>query len=371
MAEETTPSKDRDRTDDSLREEREKTDRVLAERRQIEEDADESVRHSREESDASVHEARTKADEEQAQEGRGKASNAAVTEARAAEDEALQEERSAADENLRREREESARALRMLFPLERSKTDRHLLTERARSDDDVSKRDAFMGIASHDLRSLLGGIVLSADAIARRVTNLDTEEGEKILAETKRIERYTARMNRLIGDLVDIASINAGNFKVLPEEGDAAKTIAEAVELFEPFATEKEIDFEATLVQQPLPARFDYDRVLQVLANFITNAIKFTSEGGSIRIRAERNGDEVLISVSDTGCGIPSDMLTAVFERFWQVGQNDPRGTGLGLYISKYIVEAHGGRIWAESTPGEGSIFRFTIPGAADDTPSG
>ena len=360
-------SQERERTDESLREERKKTDRALAHRQVVEDDADELVRQSREHSDAYVDAARDKADKEQAGTGPEEGSIAAVVEARALEDEALQDERASADESLQREREESARALRTLLPLERSKTDRNLLTERARSDDDISNRDDFMGIASHDLRNLLGGIVMSAGTIARRVA--DNEEGKKILVETNRIQRYTARMNRLIGDLVDVARINAGKLNVMPEQADAAKLIAEAVEMFESSAAEKGITLVAEIVQQYLPVQFDYDRMLQVLSNLITNAIKFTFEGGRIRVRGERAGNEVRVSISDTGSGIPGHMLTAVFERFWQVGQNDQRGLGLGLYISKCIVDAHGGRIWAESTVGEGSTFSFTIPCAADQEP--
>jgi signal transduction histidine kinase len=99
-----------------------------------------------------------------------------------------------------------------------------------------------------------------------------------------------------------------------------------------------------------------------VLANILANAIKFTSQGGRIRVRGEGAGDELRFSISDTGSGMPGNVLEAIFERFWQVGKNDRRGVGLGLYISRCIVEAHGGRIWAESQLGEGSRLCFTLP---------
>ncbi len=357
-------STERDRTDESLRDERDKADRALADRQVVEDDADALVKESREISDASVTAAREKADREQEKTTLKSASSAAIDSERAHEDEALKDERASADESLRREREETARALKNLLPLERSKTDRHLLTERARSDAAISNRDDFMGIASHDLRNLLGGIVMSAGTIARRLP--ENDEGKKILVETNRIQRYTARMNRLIGDLVDVARINAGKLDVVPERNDAAKLIAEAIDTFESVASDKGITLEATLIQRYLPAEFDYDRMLQVLANLITNAIKFTFTGGRIVVRGERTGDELRVSVSDTGCGIPGHMLTAVFERFWQVGRDDQRGLGLGLYISKCIVEAHSGTISAESKEGEGSTFTFTVPGAVD-----
>ena len=355
---------ERDRTDESLRDERKKADAAQANRQDVEDAADALVKESREISDASVTAAREKADRKHQDATPKNASNATIDSERAHEDKALKDERASADESLRREREESARALKNLFPLERSKTDRDLLTERARSDAAIENRDDFMGIASHDLRNLLGGIVMSAGTIARHVSG--NEEGTKILVETNRIQRFTARMNRLIGDLVDVARINAGKLNVVPERNDAAKLIAEAIDSFESAASDKGITLEAELIQEYLPAEFDYDRMLQVLANLITNAIKFTFKGGRIVVRGERTGDELRVSVSDTGCGIPDHVLPAVFERFWQVGQNDQRGLGLGLYISKCIVEAHKGRIWAESKEGEGSTFSFTMPGAAD-----
>ena len=109
-------------------------------------------------------------------------------------------------------------------------------------------------------------------------------------------------------------------------------------------------------------AAFDPARILQVLVNLLSNAIKFTPTDGKVVVRVERLGDEIRFAVSDTGEGIPTDKLEAVFERFLQVKPNDRRGVGLGLYISKCIVQGHGGRIWAESRMGHGSTFCFTIP---------
>jgi len=108
--------------------------------------------------------------------------------------------------------------------------------------------------------------------------------------------------------------------------------------------------------------KHDPHRMLQVLSNLIQNAIKFTPEGGSIRISATRVGTLYQVSVSDTGIGIPAGELTAIFERFRQLDRSDRTGLGLGLYISRWIVEAHGGKIWAESQLGRGSTFHFTLP---------
>ncbi|HKI03581.1 MAG TPA: HAMP domain-containing sensor histidine kinase [Thermoanaerobaculia bacterium] len=283
-----------------------------------------------------------------------------LAEERVLEDEALQDERASADEMLRREREENARVLSRLLPLEREKTDRFLLTERARSDVALSNRDNFLGLVSHDLRNLLGGIVITAELLSAGAS--ENEEGAQILLRTTRIQRYAARMNRLIGDLMDVASIDAGKLAVTPVPGDATTLIAEAVDTFQATASEKGISLQSEIVEGPLPAEFDHDRMLQVLANVISNAIKFTSQGGSIRVRGECAGGELRFSISDTGAGIPGNMLEAIFERFWQVGKDDRRGVGLGLYISRCIVEAHSGKIWAESKLGEGSRLCFTLP---------
>ena len=169
-------------------------------------------------------------------------------------------------------------------------------------------------------------------------------------------------MNRLIGDLVDLASIAAGSLALTRELGDVTPIVTEAVDTFHAQALTRSVSIAAEIAD-PLPAvAFDSARILQVLANLLSNAIKFTQPHGQIIVRAERVGDDLRFSVSDTGVGIPPDQLEAVFERYVQVTKNDRRGVGLGLHISKCIVQGHGGQIWAESTLGQGSIFRFTLP---------
>jgi len=360
---------EREHTDESLRTEREKTDQALAEQQEaIQEDADLIVHRARENADAVLTAAREKADTrlDPTASYVAPGGDATLTEARMLEDRAVREERASADENLRREREEAARALTRLLPLERDKTDRYLLTERARSDDAVSNRDDFLGIVSHDLRDLLGGIVMSGALLAQSAS--DNDHGKQTIVAIERIQRYAARMNRLIGDLVDVASIDAGKLAVTPVPDDASELVADAVKTFEAVASAKGISLKADVGEGPLRGEFDHDRVMQVLANLITNAMKFTRQGGAVRVRAE-GGDQLRFAVSDTGSGIPGNLLEAIFERFWQVGKDDRRGLGLGLYISRCIVEAHGGRIWAESKVGEGSSLCFTLPGPRSSAP--
>ena len=357
---------ERERTDESLREERAKTDRALAVAQDaVEEDADAVVERARHNADAILVAARGKADEQADLDAPFSIPSAAIAEGRENEDEALREERAAADESVRREREASARVLARHLPLERDATDKHLLTERGRSDDAIATRDDFLGMVCHDLRDLLSGIVISSQMLAEKLRKRD--DGEPMLGDTARIERYGARMNRLIGDLVDVASIDAGRLSVTTLLGDAAALVGEAVNALQPSAAAKLVTLETRGIDRPLAVRFDHDRLLQVLANLIGNSIKFTPEGGSITVSCESAGTKGLVfSVTDTGQGIPPDMLEAVFERFWQVGKNDRRGLGLGLYISRCIVEVHGGTIRAESTLGSGTRMHFTLPIGAE-----
>lgn len=371
------PSPERERTDESLRAEREKTDQAVAAKQahvarqadavvdRARENADAVLTVARENADAVLDAARDKADEKLDPDASRAEPESAIAEERDVADQALRDERGHADEALRLERNEYARASRRFLPLERESTDRYLLTERIRSDDAVANRDDFLAIVTHDLRDLIGGIVMSSAVLSRRAPR--NEEGQDTLAETRRIERYAARMNRLIGDLVDVASIDAGKLAITAATGDLAMSIAEAQDTFRATASTKGISLATKVDATPLLAAFDHDRILQVLANLISNSLKFTPQGGTITLRGEQAADGVRLSVTDTGSGIPADALERIFERFSQVGRNDRRGLGLGLYISRCVVEAHGGRIWAESRRGAGSTISITLPARSSE----
>jgi signal transduction histidine kinase len=282
----------------------------------------------------------------------------AVESERAKADRVVRVERAAADVALDIGRKEQAETLTTLLVHERAATDAYLLTERDRADDAVAHRDDFLGMVAHDVRNLLNGVVLSLELLRPG----DDEPAPHIVAAANRIRRYVARMNRLIGDLVDITSIDAGKLAMVPVEGDAAALVTEAADTFQAAAREKGVSLSAEVPAGPLRALFDHDRLLQVFANLIANAIKFTPSGGRIVAGVEAPRGRIRFWVSDTGEGIPAAMLEAVFERFWQAGQNDRRGMGLGLYISKSLVDAHRGRIWAESELGQGTRVYFTLP---------
>ena len=353
---------DRDKTDDSLRAERLNTDGVfIGERSAAEREADGVVEEARDVADAVLSAARRKADEASHSAMRAPVDSDRVAGHRVAADLAVRRERIRADVVLRDYRAEQADMLAALLVHERAATDAFLLTERARADDAVEHRDDFLGIVAHDVRNLLNATVFSVEVL--RSDGSGTKLDPKTLAAANRIERYVARMNRLNGDLVDVTSIDAGKLAMATAPGsDAGALLAEATETFQAAALEKGVLLEADAPAQPLLAEFDRDRLLQVVANLISNAIKFTPPGGRIEVGVRPAGTELRFCVEDTGVGVPPGLADAVFERFWQVGSSDRRGLGLGLYISKCIVEAHGGRIWVESAAGQGSRFCFTLP---------
>lgn len=352
---------ERDETDQSLRAERINSDGATRARRSsVEQHADALVERARNRADVLLDEARQLADARSRKEGPWPRGGAALLAERASEDAVILAERTVADQQVRAEREEQARTLASLLPLEREATDRLLLTERARSDVVLANRDDFLGMVSHDLRNLLSGVVIHAATLSEQASA--SAEGQRTVLAMERIHRYVARMNRLIGDLVDVVSIDAGKLAMVPEPRDARALLSEVVDAFTPAAAEKGISLKAMAAPESLMAEFDHERMLQVMANLLTNALKFTPRGGAIEVRGTRDAHHVRLSVTDNGPGIPEDMLDAVFERFWQVGRNDRRGLGLGLYISKCIVDAHEGDIWAESTFGHGSAFHVTLP---------
>jgi signal transduction histidine kinase len=365
-------SPERGKTDESLRTEREKTDVAVAAKQAdlarhaeavvdlARDTANDVLTVARENADAVLDTARDKADEKLDPDASPAATAAVVVEERIVADETLHRERDDAVEALRQESEKYARSLRRFLVIERESTDRYLLSERIRSDDALANRDDFLAIVTHDLRDLIGGVVMSTALLARSAAG--SEGGKAILAEVTRIERYAARMNRLIGDLMDIASIDAGKLRVTPATGDLALLVAEVVDTFAAAASAKGVSLATRIDAAPLVASFDHDRILQVLANLISNSLKFTPDGGEITIRGEREGGAVHLTVGDTGSGIAEDALERIFERFSQVGKTDRRGLGLGLYISRCIVEAHGGRIWAQRPPAGGSEICFTLP---------
>lgn len=347
---------EREQTDESLRVEREITDEALGEDQAgIDELADAVITRARVRADKVLAAARAKTDRRPGQGAPGTRLAQVITKARALEDRVLRGERAEADETLSVERA----AQTVLLAVEREETDKDLLRERKRSDDALAVRDEFLGIVSHDLRSMVNSIVLSASLIAEKA---EGQHEEHILRQSERIRRAGARMDRLVGDLIDVASIEAGALAVTCENADAALVVAEAVETFQAQAAAHDVSLEVQVVGSLVDVAFDPARVLQVLSNLLSNAIKFSPRGGKVIVLAERTPEDLSICVADSGAGIPADKLEVIFDRFLRLDGRDKRGLGLGLYISRSIVQGHGGRIWAESKQGVGSKFYFTLP---------
>jgi signal transduction histidine kinase len=177
------------------------------------------------------------------------------------------------------------------------------------------------------------------------------------------IARSVTRMNRLIQDLLDVARMEGGRLSIERVPVSAHAVIADAAQAQATLAASASLDLRLDAPKELPDVLADRQRILQVFENLVGNAIKFTGPGGLITVGAEPANGQVLFWVADTGAGIAADQLPHVFERLWQ-GKAAGQGAGLGLPIVRGIVEAHGGRVWVESTAGEGSTFFFTIPAA-------
>lgn len=223
--------------------------------------------------------------------------------------------------------------------------------------DEAAAREDLMAIVSHDLRNPLSAIALTLQQIP---ASLPADHPARLYTELGR--RSVGRMERLIADLLTIARLREGRLVVEPALQPLAPIVADAIEGVAADAAQKHLRLSST-VPADLPAvSCDRDRIGQVLANLLGNAVKFTPDGGSIAVSVCAQDGAVRVSVRDTGPGIAREAIAHVFDRFWQEGRQARRGTGLGLYIAKGIVEAHHGTLSVESCLGQGSDFRFTLP---------
>jgi signal transduction histidine kinase len=219
-------------------------------------------------------------------------------------------------------------------------------------------RDQVLGIVAHDLRNPLSTILMQASALKRQ----GPESERRSQKPMEVIHRGATRMNRLIQDLLDVARMEAGQLTIERARLSAGGLIAEAVDMQRPLASSSSLELRVEVDPDVAEVWGDRNRLLQVFENLIGNAIKFTQAGGRITAGATSRDEEIVFWVADTGGGIASENLPRVFDRFWTATRTGRQGAGLGLPITKGIVEAHGGRIWVESTPGRGSTFFFTIP---------
>jgi signal transduction histidine kinase len=216
------------------------------------------------------------------------------------------------------------------------------------------------------LRNPLNTIQLSAGLLRQKVCPGQESPGYK---QVDIIQRSSQRAVRLIQDLLEVGKIQAGRLRLERARHEAARLVDEAVELHRGLAEERGLKLECG-VEGALPAVLaDRERVQQVLSNLIGNAMKATAPGGRIVLGARTERGLVRFWVTDTGKGIAAGHLPYLFDWLWQA-KDSKEGAGLGLYITKGIVEAHGGRIQVESEPGRGSTFTFTLPVAPPEGPA-
>jgi signal transduction histidine kinase len=219
-------------------------------------------------------------------------------------------------------------------------------------------RDEVLAVVAHDLRNPLNLVLTSGSFLLETLDGLDDRAREQL----ELVRRAAGQMNRLIQDLLEVAGMEAGNISVEPATEAVEPLLRAACLAMEHAAEARSIELSWAAEAALPPVHADRDRIDQVLGNLIGNALRFTPEGGQVRVRAERDGGAVRFSVTDTGEGIDATDVPRVFDRFWQAKRAGKGGAGLGLAIARGIVSAHGGGMWVESDPGTGSTFFFTLP---------
>ena len=228
----------------------------------------------------------------------------------------------------------------------------------------IRARDDMMGIVSHDLRNPASAVKMLARSIqaeARERSDIPADVVERV----EIMQQAAVQIDALIQDLLDVTRLEAGRLTVARRNVAPAPLVEAALYSMRTLAESSGVELTASY-DDDLPLVYaDPERVTQLLSNLVGNALKFTPAGGRVEVRVQPYGDGALVSVVDTGEGIPADQLPHVFDRFFQVTSSrmvSRHGAGLGLPIARGIVEAHGGTIWIESAPGRGTTVRFTLP---------
>lgn len=358
----------RGKTDRSLEDERDKTDEYLERTiTKVEESTIDKVRSIRLTTDKALESEREEVDLDKEQQldviglSPSSVDEDLLRQERERTDKLKAIEREQVDRVQTQERIKKQQIAEALLEQERKQTDSNLLDERVHVDTELITRDQFVAIVSHDLKNSIVAIAIGA-RLMRRGLSHDAADPGRVLENLGLIERAAAGMDRMIGDLLDVEQVAQGQLKLKLENVDICTLLQDCRDLFAPEVSSKSFSMNIHLSPEPIVAEVDRDRMLQVLSNLIGNALKFTPDGGSITLSAKKQESHIEVSVTDNGPGIAEQDTRQIFQRFSQLKRKDRRGLGLGLYIAKWIVEAHHGRIWVTSEVGRGSTFTFTIP---------
>lgn len=371
----TNPSLDnREKTNKSLKFERNKVDNYLdSEEQDVEHNVDEALDKKRAEIDRKLHKSRSDLDKSINNES-GEVEKIILKE-REYSDNAKTTARLDEDSIREVERTQKKIITENLLGSERKDTDAKLKDERSAIDsisrgqilsvknakNELTTRDQYLATVSHDLKNPLSAIALSV-GVMKRSFYKDKVDKESLLKFFELIERNVGTMERLINDLLDVEQMVNGDIVLNLKKCDLGELLKEVQLSFEPAILNSGLTLELQPMDESIFANIDHDRIFQVLSNLIGNAIKFTPKNGLIKIGFEKNDNIISIIVSDNGPGIPEDKKELIFERFSQLNSNDRRGMGLGLFISKWIVESHNGEIFVNSKVDEGSSFTVTLP---------
>lgn len=241
----------------------------------------------------------------------------------------------------------------------------HSRARPATNEDMAATRDLVIATVAHDLRNPISVVYAVLDFVLENMLPEDDIHGP-VRRQLSIARRATDQMLVLVADLLDGATMDASQLALRLRPCDPCELVQTIVDELTALAAERGITLSCDVARN-LPEMYaDCSRIARVFANLGANAIRFTPRGGSIRFTATLAADVICFTVTDTGSGIAPQDLPYVFDRFWRAAPAESGGTGLGLAIAKWIVEAHRGRIWVESTPGAGTTFSFTVPASAD-----
>ncbi|HKG13294.1 MAG TPA: ATP-binding protein [Pyrinomonadaceae bacterium] len=245
-------------------------------------------------------------------------------------------------------------------------SNRELNEANARLRELSAMKEEFLALTTHDLRSpltVISGVINFFTS--GRLGEMTAEQKNMV----SMMERNTQNLIELVNDLLDASKLESGTMRLDPTTIGLRGLVGELREQMQPLAREKEIALEEDVPEDLPPLRADRAKLRRILVNLVSNALKFTPKGGRVRLGASRDGSLVRVSVADTGVGIQREDLHDIFDKYAQARSRATRsekGTGLGLYITRQLVELHGGKISVQSEVGKGSTFSFTIPIASD-----